>query len=144
MRKRKRVKPTLKEKALAESFVRNNGDLVKVEKEMIKDEGIMTKAIMPEILMRPTTQSEISKILDETGLSERSLAGKMHDVLTSEKRGHKEENELKAIRMAFELHGSFAPIKVEVSESPYAKLSILQLQEAVRKLLESFGTKKGS
>ena len=144
-KRRRRRKATVKEKEFAQSFIKHKGDLEAAADEVYASPDV----IIPEILTRTPVRSEIARILEGVGLGEDTLARKLYTILFPDLKGHgvghKEENEIKALRMAFELHGSFAPLKVSVTEeNPYDKMSVEEIKGAIREHLKSLGEKEGA
>jgi len=87
--------------------------------------------------------NQISKVLDKIGLSDRKLALRLKQLLDSKA----EDNQLKALRMAFELRDSF-PANRKVQQLSFNQLNIYQgvdqnvLETRIRRLLARAGAEE--
>ena len=66
------------------------------------------------LLTRPGLKREIVLILDKAGVTKEKLVGKLGKIIDTEKNN---DTVLRALDMGFDLHGAYAPEKIEVTHN---------------------------
>ena len=113
--------------------------------KLASQEAYGTRDFITRLKGAPNLQRKISQILTDKGLGESDLADKLKRLMN--KPDIEDSDFLRALEMAFKLHGSFAPdvqISLELGMEIYKDVSIARIKTEILKLIEEPESNQGS
>ncbi len=113
IQKKPRKTPTFKQRQFAREYVRNNGNGVKAALATYDTTYEAAKSISHQNLRKPAVQTEIKKIMDDSGLSLNDVGEKVHNAIEQGLQSGKAtvDTALRGLDMVLKLHNAYPASK---------------------------------